>query len=99
MEAVASALFPVMAFLVAYHLGPEWCILLNYQVVQGLMCEARKWDIREEQEAHKRTTTTGVSAKRQRGVATTGVSARIRKLKTQDVAGHVGDAEDARTED
>ena len=32
-----------------------WCILLNYQVVQGLMCEARKWDIREEQEAHKRT--------------------------------------------
>ena len=43
MEDMASALMPIMAFLVSYHLGAEWVVLINFQTVQGLMCENRKW--------------------------------------------------------
>ena len=46
-EPIAVATMPIMCFLVAYHLGPEWVILINYQTVQGLFCEVRKWRGRE----------------------------------------------------
>ena len=46
-EPIAVAMMPIMCFLVAYHLGPEWVILINYQTVQGLFCEVRKWRGRE----------------------------------------------------
>ena len=43
MAFLVSALMPIMAFLVSYHLGAEWVVLINFQTVQGLMCENRKW--------------------------------------------------------
>ena len=33
---------PVLKYYVCFHLGPEWSILITYQLFQGLCCEMRK---------------------------------------------------------
>ncbi len=44
---------PVMAFVIAYHLGIAWVELLCYQTVQGLSCETRKWRSAEDEVAEQ----------------------------------------------
>lgn len=43
MRQIFLCIKPVLVFLVAYHLGPEWTVLINFQTFQGLCCEYRKW--------------------------------------------------------
>ena len=43
MRQIFLCIMPVLVFLVAYHLSPEWTVLINFQTFQGPCCEYRKW--------------------------------------------------------
>ena len=43
MRQIFLCIKPILVFLVACHLGPEWTVLIHFQTFQGLCCEYRKW--------------------------------------------------------
>ena len=42
MRDLYQLLEPLLKYYVCFHLGPEWTILVTYQLFQGLCCEMRK---------------------------------------------------------
>jgi hypothetical protein len=52
LDALYIAIKPLLTYLVAYHLGPEWAILINFQTFQNLCCEFRKWKENDHDDEH-----------------------------------------------